>query len=207
MMPGTVNGSVTVRNALTGLRAQVRRRLQQRAVQLLHVRVERQDHERQVGVDDPEIDREVRVEHADGLVDESDRDQQVVDGALVGQQAHPGVDAQQERSPERQDDRHQQKIARHRRGSDDAVGDGIADEQADDGGDRRDLDRVDVGAGVKLVLEDVDEVVEHEPDGDDALLRSTPASRENGGLAMIDSARLIFATMKNGNRKKISIHT
>ena len=30
---------------------------------------------------------------------------------------------------------------------------------------------------------------------------------ENGGLAMIGSARLIFATMKNGNRKKISIHT
>jgi hypothetical protein len=66
----------------------------------------------------------------------AERQQHVVDHAVVLQQADPGVDAQQERGPERQDDQHQQHVARRRRGARDGVGHRIADQQAQQGRDR-----------------------------------------------------------------------
>ena len=60
MMPGIDNGSVIVQEGLERLGAEIRRRLEQREVVLLQVRVQRQDHERQVGVDDADIHGEIR---------------------------------------------------------------------------------------------------------------------------------------------------
>ncbi len=40
-----------------------------------------------------------------------DRRQPLVEPAVASHQADPGIDAQQERGPERQDDQHQQDIA------------------------------------------------------------------------------------------------
>ena len=65
-------------------------------------RVERQDHERQIGIDDAEIHRAVGGEphHRRGY--QMQRQQDLVEQAVMLQDVDPGIDADQERGPERQ---------------------------------------------------------------------------------------------------------
>ena len=52
MTPGSDSGKVIFQKALDRRAAEILRRLEQRLVHLLQRRIERQDHERQVGIDD-----------------------------------------------------------------------------------------------------------------------------------------------------------
>ena len=152
-------------------RAEIRSRFQQRQVQLLQVRVQRQDHERQVRVDDADVDREVGLQHHQRLVDDADPHQEIVDEAVVLEDADPGVHAQQERRPERQDHHHQQDVAPGGVGASDGVGDRIADQQAQERRDRGDLQRVEIRAPVQVVFDQVQEIADVELDLEDPLLR------------------------------------
>src|SRR6185437_10800330 len=120
---------------------------EQRAVELHQIGVERQDHERQVGIDDAEIDREIGIEQREGA--DVEQPEEVVDDAVVLEQADPGVDTQQERTPERQDDQHQQHIAQAVRRAGEDIGHRVANEQRQHGRDRRDLQRAQIGVKVE----------------------------------------------------------
>ena len=96
---------------LEWLAAEIDRRFEQRQIVLLEIRIQRQDHERQVRVHDADVHREVRLQHHDRLVDDAERHQHLVDQAVVAEQSDPRVHAQQERRPERQDDQQQQHVA------------------------------------------------------------------------------------------------
>ncbi len=61
-MPGSDSGRVMLQNARVGGQPRSWRGLDQRLVELFERRVERQHHERQVGVDDADEDRRVGVE-------------------------------------------------------------------------------------------------------------------------------------------------
>ena len=117
-MPARDSGTVTFQNAVQARRAEIGGGLEQAQVHLRQVRVERQDHERQVGVGHAEDERERRV-HQLARRRESGRAAASAwsspsasiafgDRAVLGQQRLPGVDAQQERGPERQHHEHQQ---------------------------------------------------------------------------------------------------
>ena len=106
--PGIESGSVTWKKVDERPPPEVGRGLEQALVELHEVGVERQDHERQVGVDDAEIDGEGRLQHHQRLVDDPGPEQEVVDHPVRAQEPLPGVDPQQERRPERQDDQRQQ---------------------------------------------------------------------------------------------------
>ena len=87
-----------------GRRAEIQRRLEQRVVHLLQRRVERQHHEGQIGVDDADIDRRLGVEDVEGLGDQAEAHERLVQQALRLQDRDPGIDADEEARPERQDD-------------------------------------------------------------------------------------------------------
>ena len=67
MMPGIDSGSVTSTKACQRSRAEIGSRIEQIQIQPLEIRVQRQDHERQVRVDDAEIHGEIVVEHRQRL--------------------------------------------------------------------------------------------------------------------------------------------
>ena len=79
----------------------------------------------------------VGVEDDQRLVDDAEPEQELVEQALRLQDADPGIDADQERRPERQDDQHQQRRPDRRRRARHAVGDRIADQQRQQRRDRR----------------------------------------------------------------------
>jgi hypothetical protein len=101
-------------------------------IQLRQVRIERQDHERQIGVDDADQHREIGLQHHQRRVDDAEAHQEVVDHPLAPQEPHPGVDTQQKRGPERQDHHQKQDRAARLGRAGDVVGDGIADQQRED---------------------------------------------------------------------------
>jgi hypothetical protein len=133
--------------------AQIRRRLEQRRVVLLEVRVQRQDHERQIRIHDADIHREVGLHQHQWTVDDAEVQQHVVDDAVVVQQPDPGVHAQQERGPERQHHQHQQHRARGGGRARDGIRHRITDQQTAHGRDCGNLERVQVGADVQGVGE------------------------------------------------------
>jgi hypothetical protein len=94
--------------AVEGARTQVRGGLQQALVVLHQVGVQRQDHERQVRIDHADIHRQVGVEDLQRLVDQPQPHQEAVEQAVVAEDAHPGVDADQDRGPGRHHDQQQQ---------------------------------------------------------------------------------------------------
>ena len=104
--PGSDSGSVTVQNAFQRRAAEIGRGFEQGRIDLLQRRVERQHHERQVRIDEADIDRRVGREPRDRRVDDAERHQHAVEQTVVLQDGDPGIDADQERGPERQD--HQQ---------------------------------------------------------------------------------------------------
>ena len=152
-MPGSDSGRVTVRKAGERPGAEIGRRLEQAPVELLQRGVERQHHERQVGIDDAEMDRPFGAEDRAGIGDEAGPAQELVQDAVLRQQAHPGVDADQERGPERQHDQHQQQRPPPRRGAGDGVGHGIAQQQRDQGRGGGDAQGGDPGGEIEIVGE------------------------------------------------------
>ena len=88
------------------------------------------------------------------------RQEKLVEQALGLQDADPGVDADQERGPERQDDQHQEHRPDGRRCSRDAIGYRVADEQRKKGGYGRDHDARHIGVEVKRVAGEPDVIVE-----------------------------------------------
>ena len=119
---------------------------------MLHqVGVQRQDHERQVAVNDADIGRRGRVEDLQRLVDQPDLDQEIVDQAVVLEDADPGVDADQERSPRGQHDQHQSDVARRRRQPRNGVGHRVTDQQGQDRRHRRDPQRTAEGFDIQRV--------------------------------------------------------
>ena len=73
------------------------------------------------------------------------------DHSVVLEDPDPGVDAQQERGPERQDDQHQQHVAHPRRGAYDTVGHRVAERETEYGRDQCDLSGVEVRPPVEVV--------------------------------------------------------
>jgi hypothetical protein len=64
--PGSDSGKVIFQKAVHRRAAEVLRRLDQRIVHLLQCRIERQDHERQVGIDDADEDRRMVLRMTSG---------------------------------------------------------------------------------------------------------------------------------------------
>ena len=131
--------------------AEIGRRFQQRLVHLLQRGVERQHHERQIGIDDADIDRGVGREPGHRRVDDVQPQQHVVEQAVALQDVDPGIDADQERGPERQDHQHHQERLQPARRARDAVGDRIADREQDRGRDGRDLQALEIGDQIERV--------------------------------------------------------
>ena len=77
-------------------------------IQLFHVGVERQNHERQIGIDNADMYREFGVHQTDGPIDQSEINQNIVDRALIGKKTHPGINSQQKGCPKGQDDQHEE---------------------------------------------------------------------------------------------------
>ena len=88
--------------------------------------------------------------------------QELLDQAVVGQKAHPGIDADQERGPERQHDQHQQQRPPVGRGAGDGIGHGIAQQQGHEGRGRRDAQRGEPGRQIEVVGEEQREALEAE---------------------------------------------
>ena len=132
--------------------AEILRGLDQRIVHLLQRRIERQHHEGQIGIDDADEDRRVGVHDDQRLVDDVQRQQQLVEQPFGLQDADPGIDADQEAGPERQDDQHQQDRPQGRRRARHAVGDRIADDQRQDRRDAGDDHARQIGVEVERVL-------------------------------------------------------
>ncbi|MNF32942.1 hypothetical protein D3C84_137440 [compost metagenome] len=133
-------------------RAEVGGGLQQAGVVLDQVGVQRQHHERQVGVDDADVHGEVGVEDLQRCLDQAEALQQGIEQAVVAEDAHPGVDADQDRGPGRHHDQQQPHRLHFLAGTADGVGHRVADQQAQQGADGGDLQRAEVGGQVQLVL-------------------------------------------------------
>src|SRR5207248_8581600 len=83
-------------------RAEIGGGLDQALVEPRQAAIERQDHKRQVGVDETERDRETVVKERQRRFDQPKRKQQPVDEAARLKDRDPGVDADQKARPDRQ---------------------------------------------------------------------------------------------------------
>ena len=89
--------------------AEIGRGFEQRFVELFQRRVERQHHERQIGIDDADIDRGVGREPATGgSITMPSASSTSLSRPVALQDVDPGIDADQERGPERQHDEQDQ---------------------------------------------------------------------------------------------------
>ena len=149
--PGIESGSVTLRKRARA-RPQHLGGLQQRQVQLFQRRVDRQDHERQEAVHQPDHDREWGVEDRQRLVDQPQLEQPGVDEPGIPHEEDHGEGAHQEAGPERQHHQEQQEVSPAATPRDD-VGHRIAQHEADDGA----RDRPDEGPLQDLQIERVEE--------------------------------------------------
>ena len=103
------------------------------------------------------IDGEIRVHHRDridfpgrGQERVDDGGQPPVEPAVAPHQADPGIDAQQERRPERQDDEEQQNVAPDSLGARYAQRHGIAEKQAECGRNQRVAERGEIAAEIDV---------------------------------------------------------
>ncbi len=143
-----------------GRAAQVAGRFQQGMIQLLERRVQRQDHERQVGVDDPQVHGHGGVHDVQRMVDDAQPQQRGVEQAGLPDDSFERVNAQQERGPERQDDDEQQNALRALGRAREPQSHGIAQQQADDGREKSRLERIQVGNAIDVVGEQIAEITE-----------------------------------------------
>ncbi len=129
MTPGRDRGRVTLRNASHPRGVQVAGGVHQRPVEPLDRGVQRQHHEGQVAVEQPDEHRGLGEQHLapqpGGLADPGHRPVGV-------EQDPPGVGAHQEVRPERDQHQHQQQVPGRGLGpGGDPVGERVADQQAD----------------------------------------------------------------------------
>ena len=130
------------------------------------VGIERQHHERQVGVNDADVDRQVGVEDLQGLVYYPNPQQEAVEQAVVAEDAHPGVDPDQDRGPGRHHDEQQQNGLGLLVGPCDGVGHGITDQQAQKRADEGHLEGTQIGRDIELILLQQQVVAHVEQDGE-----------------------------------------
>ena len=108
---------------------EIRRRFEEIAVKAFQRGVYRKRHEREVGVNDADIDCDGRVVDDQGLVDHAEADQEEVEQALLLQDADPCVDADEETRPEGKDQQHHQSGAMATRRPGHAIGKRKGDEE------------------------------------------------------------------------------
>ncbi len=113
--------------------------------------VERQNHEGNVAIHHADHERKLGEHHAQRCVDDADPHQELVDQAVDVEQVLPGVDADEERRPERQHDQHQQGGPYCGLGTGDEVGKRIADDQTQHCGHQRVPQRRQIGDDVEAV--------------------------------------------------------
>src|SRR6185312_6941060 len=87
-------------------------------------------------------------------MNEADLHQHIVDEAIGLEQPDPGINADQEAGPERQNHEEQQRVAPAQWRAHDAIGERIADQQAADRRPRREPERVEIGAHIEAVAEE-----------------------------------------------------
>ncbi len=160
--PGNDSGNVTSQNALPRRRAEIACGFQQRGIHPGERRIERQDHERQIGIDDADIHRGVGREPHHRRRDQMQREQNLVQQAVMLQDVDPGIDADQERGPERHDHQHHRDRLPALRQPRHAVGDGIADQQQDQGRGHRDDEAAQIGADVEIVGDQQPEIIQRQ---------------------------------------------
>ncbi len=100
------------------------------------------------------------------LVDEADAHQQAVEQAVVAENAHPGVDPDQDRGPGRHHDEQQQNSLGLLVGPGDGIGHRIADQQTERCADEGHLEGTEVGRDVKLILLQQQVVAHVQQDGE-----------------------------------------
>ena len=106
MMPGSASGTVIVANARRAAGAEIARGFEKRRIAPLQRIVDRQDHERQIGVDDAEHDGAVACEKIERRRDEAQRVKRMLQRAVVLDERGERIDADQKARPER---RHRQR--------------------------------------------------------------------------------------------------
>ena len=90
------------------------------------------------------------------------RHQQIVERPVALQDVHPGIDADQERGPERQhDEQHEHRLPAPRRARD-AVGDRIADGEQQQRRERGDLQALDIGQEIERIGAEQPVIVERQ---------------------------------------------
>ena len=89
---------------MKGLAAQVRRGVMQIQVQFFQGGVKRQNHEGQVGINNADVYRDIGIKQANGFVDYPNSQQRIVNEPFLSQHDDPGINPQQKRSPEGQND-------------------------------------------------------------------------------------------------------
>ena len=90
------------------------------------------------------------------------REQDLVEQAVMLQDVDPGIDADQERGPERHDHQHHRDRLPALRQPRHAVGDGIADHEQDRGRDHRDDEAAQVGQHIEIVGDQQPEIVDRQ---------------------------------------------
>ena len=133
---------------------------------LLQVGVERQHHERQVHIDQPDDYSERREQQTHGL--ESERGKECIEAAdehrLRSEDDHPRIDADEKVAPERQDHQQHQQIAMPLRAARNQHRQRIADQQTDDRSDDRIAERLEKQLRVQHVGEEALIVLERQVD-------------------------------------------
>ena len=132
---------------------------EQRRILLCQRRKQRQDHERQIGIDDTDIHRGVGGEPHQRRRDQMQFQQHRVEQAVVLQDVDPGIDADQERGPERHDDEHHRDRLPALRQPRHAIGDGVADQEQHRGRDQRHQQAAQIGQDVEIVRDQQLEII------------------------------------------------
>ena len=115
----------------------VETRFDQSEVEPFYGGVDGQHHERQIGVDEPDQDGEIRVYHLQWMLDYAGCEQQTVDQPVIAQQQQHGVSADQQIGPERDGDQEGQHVAPSRTARGDVIGGGKSQQQRGEGGKSR----------------------------------------------------------------------
>src|SRR5207248_148165 len=131
-------------------RAEIGGGLDQALIEPRQAAVKRQDHKRQVGVDEAQGHREAVVEERQRRIDQPEGEQYAVDQTARLQDRDPGINADQKARPERQHDEKQQQLPPYARRARNRKRDGIADQKAQQGRERGQAQRADIDAQAAL---------------------------------------------------------
>ena len=131
--PRQTQGEVDPEEGLHPPRAQAVGDLDQARVDAPHDAVEGQHHDRQHDVGHADDDAGGVVDQPDGLIDQAEGEQGLVDDAVATQDHQPGIAAHQDAGEVRQHHRDDQQVAPPLRNARQHVGQGVAEDQAQQG--------------------------------------------------------------------------